>query len=61
MNEWFFRRFLSLWENNVIEDFHDEFVSIRRSRCGFDRAFLMRFINFHEWISLWKARGWIVP
>jgi hypothetical protein len=57
----FFREFIDLWDGNVKEDYHDEFKDSKRWRICCPRDTLMRYYNFHEWISLWRVKGWLIP
>jgi hypothetical protein len=57
----FFREFIDLWDTNVKEDYHDEFKDSKRWRICCHRDTLMRYYNFHEWISLWRVKGWLIP
>jgi hypothetical protein len=61
LNEAFFRKFLKIWEDNVKEDFFEEFTKGKKKRCCFEITFFVRYFNYHEWISLWRMKGMIIP
>ena len=61
MNEYFYRKFLGVWEDNIKENFHEQFSSAQKSRFCLQMKLLMRYLNFHEWIALWKVKGEIIP
>lgn len=62
INEWFYRALLRVWEDSVKEDFHEELSPAKVGcLCHFRTLRVLRCLNFIEWISLWKKRGWIIP
>jgi hypothetical protein len=60
-NEYFFRKVLSIWEDNIIEDYFEEHEKVEASRFGISINFHFRFLNYKAWIPLWKEKGHIVP
>lgn len=64
-NELYYRSFQAVWQDNLHErdfNFHENIQKGGRRRCCcFGRACLVRYFNMHEWIGLWKTKGWIIP
>lgn len=61
-NDCFYRKFLQVWEENIREDFHEEFSTRTSTQCCCCETFnVVRYFNFCEWIPLWRKRGWIIP
>ena len=57
----FFRNFLKVWEDNIKEDFYEEFTKSRKKRCCFEITFVVRHLNYREWITFWRYKGQVVP
>jgi len=61
VNESFYRQFLKIWEDNIKEDFMEEFTRSRKKRCCIEITSLMRYFSYREWISLWRMKGQVLP
>lgn len=53
INEAFYRKVLTTWEEKIKEDFNEEFATAGRC-CFGDSLTSMRYFNFVEWICLWR-------
>lgn len=61
-NEFWYRSFHKLWDEQVANDFHEvlEPPSKRARLCCSGRLAMFRFGHVAEWIGFWKAAGWMM-
>jgi hypothetical protein len=59
-NDRFFRGFVKIWEENIIDDYQVCFSAKYGRRYCLSNIRVIRYLNFHEWMTLWKERGYIV-
>ena len=60
-NEYFYRRLIKIWDENVKEEFVEVFSKDKERKCCIEKTKLMRYFNFKEWISLWRNKGSSIP
>lgn len=59
-NFYFYKQLVKAWDTHICEDIEEE-LSDSSGLCGWNGLARIKYLNFLEFMSLWKAKGWIIP